>query len=108
MHCFTGTAEQAQACLDMGFYISMAGVVTFKRSDDLREAAKIVPADRLLVETDSPYLTPEPYRKIRRNEPKFVIDTARRLAEIRGEEFADLARSTTANFRRLFGLQASI
>jgi TatD DNase family protein len=107
MHCFTGTAEQAQACLDMGFYISMAGVVTFKRNDDLREAAKIVPADRLLVETDSPFLTPEPYRKIRRNEPKFVVDTAGRVAEIRGEEFADLARSTTANFRRLFGLQVS-
>jgi len=107
MHCFTGTAEQARACLDMGFYISMAGVVTFKRNDELREAAKIVPASRLLVETDAPYLTPEPYRKIRRNEPKYVVDTARRLAEIRGEEFADLARSTTANFRRLFALQAS-
>lgn len=107
MHCFTGTAEQAQVCLDMGFFISMSGVVTFKRNDELRAAAKIVPADRLLVETDAPYLTPEPYRKIRRNEPKFVVDTARLLAEIRGEEFADLARSTTANFRRLFGLQAS-
>jgi TatD DNase family protein len=91
----------------MGFSISMAGVVTFKRNDELREAAKIVPADRLLVETDSPYLTPEPYRKIRRNEPKYVIETARRLAEIRGEELTDLARSTTANFRRLFALQAS-
>lgn len=107
MHCFTGTAVQARACLDMGFYISMAGVVTFKRNDELREAAKMVPADRLLVETDAPFLTPEPYRKIRRNEPKFVIDTAWRLAEIRGDEFADLARSTTANFRRLFALQAS-
>ena len=107
MHCFTGTVEQARACLDMGFSISMAGVVTFKKNDELREAAKIVPADRLLVETDSPYLTPEPYRKIRRNEPKYVVDTARLLAEIRGEQFADLARSTTANFRRLFGLQAS-
>lgn len=107
MHCFTGTAEQAQACLEMGFYISMAGVVTFKRNDELREAAKVVPADRLLVETDAPFLTPEPHRKIRRNEPKFVVDTARQLAEIRGEAFADLARSTTANFRRLFGLQAS-
>jgi TatD DNase family protein len=107
MHCFTGTTEQARACLDMGFSISMAGVVTFKRNDELREAAKIVPADRLLVETDSPYLTPEPYRKIRRNEPKYVIETARRLAEIRGEELTDLARSTTANFRRLFALQAS-
>lgn len=107
MHCFTGTRDQARACLDMGFYISMAGVVTFKKNDELREAAKIVPADRLLVETDAPYLTPEPHRKIRRNEPKYVIDTARLVAEIRGEEFADLARSTTANFRRLFGLQAS-
>lgn len=107
MHCFTGTTEQAKACLDMGFTISMAGVVTFKRNEDLRLTAKTIPSDRLLVETDSPYLTPEPHRKIRRNEPRFVVETARQLAEIRGEDFADLARSTTANFRRLFSLQAS-
>ena len=107
MHCFTGTLEQARICIAMGFSISMAGVVTFKRNDELRDAARIIPADRLLVETDAPYLTPEPHRKIRRNEPKFVVDTALLLAEIRGEQFADLAHSTTANFRRLFGLQAS-
>ena len=76
-----------------------------RRSDDLRETAKTIPLDRLLVETDAPYLTPEPHRKIRRNEPRFVVETARRLAEVRGEDFADLARATTANFRRLVSLQ---
>jgi TatD DNase family protein len=105
LHCFTGTTEQAQACLEMGFYIALGGVVTFKRNDDLRDTAKTIPLDRLLVETDAPYLTPEPHRKIRRNEPRFVVDTARRLAEVRGEDFDDLTRATTANFRRLFALQ---
>ncbi len=105
LHCFTGTTEQARVCLEMGFYIALGGVVTFRRSDELRETAKTIPLDRLLVETDAPYLTPEPHRKIRRNEPRFVVETARRLAEVRGEDFADLARATTANFRRLFALQ---
>ena len=105
LHCFTGTPEQARVCLEMGFYIALGGVVTFRRSDDLRETAKTIPLDRLLVETDAPYLTPEPHRKIRRNEPRFVVETARRLAEVRGEDFAGLARATTANFRRLFSLQ---
>lgn len=107
MHCFTGEYEHARAALDMGFYISFAGVLTFSRSDDLRETARRLPLDRLLVETDSPYLTPAPYRKIRRNEPRFVVETAKLLAEVRGEDFETVAGATTANFRRLFGLPAS-
>lgn len=104
MHCFSGTAHQARQALDSGFHISFAGVVTFKRADELREAAAIVPLDRLLVETDAPFLTPEPYRKIRRNEPRFVIETAKRLAELRGAEFAVIAEATTRNYLRLFHL----
>ena len=107
MHCFSGNTEQALASLELGFHISFAGMLTFRRSDDLRETAKRIPADRLLVETDSPYLTPEPHRKIRRNEPRFVVETARRLAEVRGEEYAALAAQTTANFHNLFGLRGS-
>ena len=107
MHCFSGDAKQARAALEMGFHISFAGMVTFRRSDELRETAAGVPLERLLVETDCPYLTPEPHRKIRRNEPRFVVETAKRLAETRGEEFETLAVATTANFRRLFRLRGS-
>ena len=107
MHCFSGDAEQARAALEMGFHISFAGMVTFRRSDELRETAAGVPLERLLVETDSPYLTPEPHRKIRRNEPRFVVETAKRLAAARGEEFETLAAATTANFRGLFRLRGS-
>lgn len=107
MHCFSGDAAQAKASLDLGFHISFAGMLTFGRSAELRETAKTVPLDRLLVETDSPYLTPEPHRKIRRNEPRFVVETARRLAAVRGEDFETIRAATTANFRRLFGLRAS-
>jgi TatD DNase family protein len=104
MHCFSGGATQAQESLDLGFLISFAGVVTFRRAEKLREAAAAVPSDRLLVETDAPYLTPEPYRKIRRNEPRFVVETARRVAEVRGAAYEALAQATTANFCALFGL----
>ncbi len=107
MHCFSGNTEQALASLELGFHISFAGMVTFRRSDDLRETAKQVPSERLLVETDSPYLTPEPHRKIRRNEPRFVVETAKRLAEVRGEDFEGLAARTAANFRDLFRLRGS-
>ncbi len=107
MHCFSGNTEQALASLELGFHISFAGMVTFRRSDELRETAKRIPVDRLLVETDSPYLTPEPHRKIRRNEPRFVVETAKRLAEVRGEDFDALAAATTANFGRLFRLRGS-
>jgi len=104
MHCFSGDADQARRALDAGFHISFAGVVTFRRAEQLRAAAAIVPLDRLLVETDSPYLTPEPFRKIRRNEPRFVVETARKVAEVRGTEFEVIAEATTRNVLRLFHL----
>lgn len=104
LHCFSGNLEQAQAGLEMGFYVSFAGILTFRRSEELREVAAAIPLDRLLVETDSPYLTPEPHRKIRRNEPCYVVETARRLAAVRGLQFEDLGAQTTRNFRSLFGL----
>ncbi len=83
-HCFGGTADEARQVLDRGWFVSLAGNVTFRNAKDLRDAAKIIPADRLLIETDSPYLTPEPIRKIRPNEPAHVAHTARFLAELRG------------------------
>ncbi len=104
MHCFTGSSEQALRCLDMGFMLSFSGVLTFPRSGDLRATARWTPADRLLVETDAPYLTPVPYRKVRRNEPRFVVQTARVLADVRGDPFEQVAECTSANFHRLFGL----
>jgi TatD DNase family protein len=102
MHSFTGTAGQAAEFLDLGLYIGFAGMVTFKKSDELRAVAATIPADRLLVETDSPYLSPEPLRGKRPNEPARVVHTAECLARVRGlasEEFASL---TTANARNLF------
>lgn len=105
MHCFSGNAEQARASLDLGFHISFAGILTFGRSDELRAAAATLPLDRLLVETDSPYLTPAPHRKIRRNEPRFVVETARKLADVQGVDFEQVCEATTANFRRLFKLR---
>jgi TatD DNase family protein len=103
-HCFSGGPEEAEQVLALGFYLSFAGVVTFPRAERLREAARMAPLDRLLVETDAPYLAPVPHRG-RRNEPAFVVETARRLAELRGESLEQLAAATTANFRRLFGAQ---
>jgi TatD DNase family protein len=102
MHSFTGTAEEAAECVGLGMHISFAGMVTFKKSDDLRAAAKTIPADRMLIETDSPYLSPEPFRGKRPNEPARVVHTAECLAEVRGESLADFAEQTTANARTLF------
>jgi TatD DNase family protein len=104
MHSFTGTAEQAAQFLDLGLHISFAGMVTYKKSDDLRTVAASIPADRLLVETDSPYLSPEPFRGQRPNEPARVVHTAQCLAEVRGVSLAELAAQTTANACELFGL----
>lgn len=101
MHSFTGTQETMLACVELGLYISFAGMVTFKKSADLRSVAAAVPADRLLIETDSPYLAPHPLRG-KRNEPANVVHTAGVLAEARGESLAALAARTTANARRLF------
>ena len=103
MHSFTGDAETARACLAMGLYISFAGMVTYKNAQALRDVAKQVPADRLLVETDSPYLAPVPERG-KRNEPAFVAHTAALLASVRGLEPAVVAEHTTRNARTLFGL----
>lgn len=102
MHCFTEDWATAKAALDLGFYISLSGIVTFKNAEALREVARQVPADRLLVETDSPYLAPVPKRG-RSNQPAYVRYVAEFLAELRGESFADLARATTENYFRLFG-----
>lgn len=100
MHCFSGGPEQARRALALGFHLSFAGVVTFPKAERLREAARQVPLDRLLIETDAPYLAPVPHRG-KRNEPAFVVETARRLAELREEPFETLARATTQNFERL-------
>lgn len=104
MHAFTGEAATADCCLQLGLHISFAGQVTYRnrKFDSLREVARRVPLERLLVETDSPYLAPEPHRG-RRNEPGHVRHTAERLAELRAVELAELADGTTANARRLFG-----
>jgi TatD DNase family protein len=105
MHSFTGSAAMAEECLAMGLHISFAGMVTYKKSDELRSVSATVPADRILVETDSPYLSPEPVRKIKRNEPALVQHTAACLAEVRGVPLGDFAAQTTANARRLFGVR---
>jgi len=102
MHSFTGTAEQAAEFLDLGLCISFAGMLTFKRSDDLRAVAGTIPFDRVLVETDSPYLSPEPFRGKRPNEPARVVHTAECLARVRGVTLDELARQTTANALALF------
>lgn len=101
MHCFTSGAELAQAALDLGFYLSMSGIAAFPRSADLRAIFAAAPLDRILVETDSPYLAPPPHRG-RRNEPAYVAHTARVGAEIHGLTEAEFARQTSANFDRLF------
>lgn len=106
MHCYTGSWESAKRYLDMGLYISLSGAVTFKNAPKLREVAEKLPADRLLIETDCPYLSPEPLRG-RRNEPAHLRYTAERVAEIRGIEPEELAASAAANGRRLFGIPAA-
>lgn len=106
MHSFTGDAALAAACLDLGLYISFAGMVTYKKSDDLRAVAKTIPADRILIETDSPYLSPEPFRGKRPNEPARVVHTAECLAAARGVSLAEFAAQTTANARRWLRLDS--
>ena len=103
MHCFSGDMEMAERVMSLGFYISIAGPVTFKNASKLREIAKAIPDDYLLVETDAPYLTPEPLRG-NRNEPAFVVHTAKFMADLRGVSFEDINRITTVNAKRLFGI----
>jgi TatD DNase family protein len=106
IHCFTGTRGFAGKVLDLGLYISISGIVTFKNARDLQETAKAIPLDRLLIETDSPFLAPVPHRG-KTCEPAYVADTARFLAELRGEPVETLAEATSANFRRLFAKAAA-
>ncbi len=104
MHCFSGSLKLAQATMELGFLISFAGVLTFKKADDLRAVAAQVPLDRLLIETDCPYLSPAPFRG-RRNEPAHVLEVARALATIHGRTPEDIGRITAGNFGRLFQLK---
>jgi TatD DNase family protein len=101
LHCFTGSADLARKGLDLGFYVSLSGIVTFKNAADLQATAKWLPADQMLVETDSPFLAPVPHRG-KKCEPAFVADTARFVAQLRGEDPEELATITTDNFFRLF------
>lgn len=101
IHCFTGTQKLADAALEMGLYISVSGIATFKNSTPLRDVIKSVPLDRLLVETDAPYLAPVPHRG-KTNEPAFVVHTAAMLAQLKDVSEAELAAATTDNFFRLF------
>lgn len=103
IHCFTGNYETAKNYLDLGFYISFSGIVTFKKSEEIRDAAKKIPADRILIETDSPYLAPVPHRG-KKNEPAFVRHVAETVAEVRGTSLEEIALLTAANAGRLFKL----
>ena len=106
-HCFAGTMEEAQRGMDMGFLISFAGNVTYPKAQNLRDVAREVPLNRLLVETDSPFLAPVPYRG-KRNEPAYVAEVARSIANVRNLAAEEVARATADNFRRFFGLANSI
>jgi len=100
MHCFSGGPEEARRSIGLGFYLSFGGIVTFPKSLNVQEAARSAPRDRILIETDAPYLAPVPKRG-KRNEPALMVHTARRLAELRGESYEELCNATTENFRRL-------
>ncbi len=103
MHCFSGNPEQAKQALDLGFYLSFGGIVTFPKALEIQESARQRPADRILIETDAPYLAPVPKRG-KRNEPAFMIETVRKLAQLRGVSEQAIADSTTENFHRLCNL----
>lgn len=104
MHCYSATRKELQACLDMNFYISLAGPVTFKNAKEVKEVAKVVPLDKLLIETDAPYLAPHPYRG-KRNEPAYVSLVAKEIAELRGMDYEELCQITTENAMRLFRIK---
>lgn len=101
LHCFSSGPELARRGVEMGLYLSFSGILTFKRSQEIREIAKSIPLDRLLVETDAPYLAPQTFRG-KRNEPSYVVETAKVLADVRSVEYDEIARQTTENFFRLF------
>jgi TatD DNase family protein len=100
MHCFTGNVEQAEECLELGFYLAFGGVATFPKASEIREAARITPADRLLLETDAPYLAPVPYRG-KRNEPAYVVHTAQVLSRVRNCTPEELGTETSSTFERI-------
>ena len=104
LHCFTGSIKEAEEVLKRGWYLSLSGIVTFKKSQELQEAARAVPDDRFLIETDCPFLAPEPFRG-KRNEPAYVVKVAEKLAALRGSELTEIARLSTANTRRFFKLK---
>jgi TatD DNase family protein len=107
MHCFTGTPAEVARTVELGFHLAFGGVVTYPKALEVHESAKVAPLDRMLLETDAPYLAPVPKRG-KRNEPSYVIQTARRVAELRSTTLEEIAQATTANFERLFvndGLQ---
>jgi len=103
-HCFSGTQGEAREILDRGYHVSLTGVVTFRNAGLLRQVARSIPDDRLMLETDAPYLSPEPVRKVRPNEPALLVHTAACVAKERGMTLEELAAMTTANARRFFGL----
>ncbi|MFH0945961.1 MAG: TatD family hydrolase [Planctomycetota bacterium] len=104
IHCYTGSRAHAERYLELGFLISFSGVLTFPKGENVRQVAAVVPLDRILVETDAPFLAPQPWRG-KRNEPAYVAETARKLAEVRGLEETEIRRVTTENARRLFPLE---
>lgn len=104
MHSFAGTLETAERCLELGMYISFAGMVTFKKSNELRDIAREIPNDRILIETDSPYLSPHPHRGKRPNQPAMVQHTAQCLADVRDVSIEEFGEMTTQNAKRVFGL----
>ena len=103
VHCFSGDAAMAKKCLDLGFYISIPGPVTYPKAEKIQDVVRQVPLERLLVETDAPYLTPQPHRG-KRNEPAYVVYTARKVAEVKGLPFAAVAAATSQNARAVFGI----
>ncbi|WP_428389266.1 TatD family hydrolase [Mucisphaera sp.] len=105
-HCFTGTADELDVILDLGVWVGLTGIVTFNSARDVAEASDRIPIDRLLVETDAPYLTPAPHRKVRPNEPKYVVEVARFLAERRGMSYEALVERVDRNAERFYGLDA--
>jgi TatD DNase family protein len=103
LHCFTGTVDEAKEVVERGWYLSLSGIVTFKKSEELRDVAKLVPKHQLLIETDTPYLAPMPYRG-KTNEPAYIVETAKCIAQCRGESVEELAQTTTQNALELFRL----
>lgn len=105
-HCFTGVVADARAVLDFGANISFTGIVTFKNATEIQEAARLVPSDRIMIETDAPFLTPEPFRKVRPNEPRYAIHTAKFIAALRRTSWPEFHSSINANTSRFFGIPA--